>query len=103
MNIVDLRKNLRRSTENRRKTERRQNPHPFGSPEWFAYITTNNMEIPTSDRRGPDRRNEENRHLPDQREQATEERVRFEKKYVRIFLTPAERKLLEDMYLSDLD
>ncbi|GAB6140059.1 hypothetical protein JCM14076_07880 [Methylosoma difficile] len=106
MNIIDLRTNLRRAAEDRRKIERRKNPHPFGSAEWLAYLSENDIEAPTEDGRDSERRAIKNRKESDQRSSSddiSEERIKFEKKYERIFLTPAERKLLEDMYLTDLD
>jgi hypothetical protein len=101
MNIIELRKSLRRSSVSQRITERRKVPYEFGSPEWLEYIKQNHLDRPIYNRRNVDRRNDK-RRLPDRRQQLAES-VRSEKKYARIFLTPAERKLLEDLYLSDLD
>jgi hypothetical protein len=102
MNIIDLRKSLRRSSVTQRKEDRRKVPYEFGSPEWLEYITKNNLDCPKFDRRKGERRNDK-RRLPDRRQQLTEEPIRSEKKYARIFLTPAERKLIEDLYLNDLE
>lgn len=101
MNIIELRKNLRRSSVTQRITDRRKVPYEFGSPEWIEYIKKNHLDRPKFNRRQADRRNDK-RCLSDRRQQHAES-VRSEKKYARIFLTPAERKLLEDLYLSDLD
>ena len=101
MNIIDLRKSLRRSSVTQRITDRRKVPYEFGSPEWLEYLKKNHLDCPKFNRRKADRRNDK-RRLPDRRQQLAEA-VRPEKKYARIFLTPAERKLLEDLYLSDLD
>ncbi|MGZ8095498.1 MAG: hypothetical protein ACXWUD_04555, partial [Methylosarcina sp.] len=59
---------------------------------------------PKTDRRKQDRRVAE-RRVPDRRQNQlqTIERSRLERKYARILLTPEERKLIEDMYLRDLD
>ncbi|MGZ8152115.1 MAG: hypothetical protein ACXW0Q_04445 [Methylovulum sp.] len=107
MNIVDLRKNLRRSSIDRRVADRRKNPHAFGTPEWLNYIKVNNLECPETDRRKMERRTNKERRLPDRREyrveETVEQTVRFEKKYERIFLTPAELKLIEDVFLNDLE
>lgn len=101
MNIIELRKNLRRSSATQRITDRRKVPYEFGSPEWTEYIKRNHLDRPKFNRRGAERRSDK-RRLPDRRQQFAES-GRSEKKYARIFLTPAERKLLEDLYLNDLD
>jgi hypothetical protein len=95
MNIIDLRKNLRDSNINQRTADRRQNPYPFGSPEWHEYIIKNGLERPSHDRRTILRRASDLRSVS--------ETTRRERPYKRILLTPAEKKLLEDMYLSDLE
>ena len=102
MNIIDLRKSLRRSPTNQRKEDRRKVPYEFGSPEWLEYMKNNNLDCPKFDRRKGERRNEK-RKLPDRRQQQPAEPIFSEKKYARIFLTPAEKKLIEDLYLNDLD
>jgi hypothetical protein len=102
MNIIDLRKSLRRSSITQRIADRRKVPYEFGSPEWLEYIKNNHVNCPNYNRRKADRRTD-NRRLPDRRQQYKAEPVRSEKKYARIFLTPAERKLIEDLYLNDLE
>lgn len=98
MNIIDLRKNLRDSSTNQRLSDRRKNPYAFGTPEWLDYINKNGLECPTHDRR------KMNRRMSDRGQQAqTNEQPLPEKPYTRIFLSPAEKKLLADLYLSDLD
>lgn len=102
MNIIDLRKSLRRSSITQRTGDRRKIPYEFGSPEWLDYIINNNLDCPKFNRRKADRRNDK-RHLPDRRQQQSAEPIRSKNKYARIFLTPAERKLIEDLYLNDLE
>jgi hypothetical protein len=105
MNIIELRKSLRRSSVTQRITDRRKVRYEFGSQEWMEYIKSNRLDHPKFNRREAERRAErrsDKRRLPDRRQQFSES-GRSEKKYARIFLTPAERKLLEDLYLSDLD
>lgn len=97
MNIIDLRENLTPFPSDNRASDRRKNPHPFGSPEWFEYIRANGLECPTHDRRqGP-------RRASDRRLHTQEGAERRENPYRRILLTAAEKKLLADMYLTDLD
>ena len=102
MNIIDLRKSLRRSSITQRIADRRKVPYEFGSPEWLKYLTNNHVDCPRFNRRMADRRSDK-RRLPDRRQQHTAEPIRSEKKYARIFLTPAERKLIEDLYLNDVE
>jgi hypothetical protein len=101
MNIVDLRTSERRSFVTQRREDRRKVPYEFGSPEWLKYVTNNHVECPTFDRRKADRRTDK-RRLPDRRQPYVDDSVHTEKKYERIFLTPAEKKLIEDLYLNDL-
>lgn len=102
MNIIDLRKNLRRSSLTQRIADRRQVPYEFGSSKWLEYIKNNHVDRPILDRRKANRRTDK-RQLPDRRQQYIAEPIRSEKKYARIFLTPAERKLIDDLYLNDLE
>lgn len=102
MNIIDLRKSLRRSSLTQRVSDRRKIPYVFGSPEWLEYLKKNNLESPKFNRRKAESRNDK-RRIPDRRQQFNNESIRSEKKYARIFLTRAERKLIEDLYLNDLD
>lgn len=102
MNIIELRTSERRSSITQRRADRRKVAYEFGSPEWLKYIKNNHVDCPTFDRRKAERRTEK-RLLPDRREQYVDESIHSEKKHARIFLTPAERKLIEDLYLTDLE
>ncbi|MDD5460379.1 MAG: hypothetical protein PHG00_01910 [Methylococcales bacterium] len=101
MNIIELRKSLRRSSVTQRIADRRKVSYEFDSPEWWEYIRKNHIDCPMSNRREADRRSDK-RQLSDRRQQLAQT-GHSENSYGRIFLTPAERKLLEDLYLSDLD
>ena len=101
MNIVNLRTSERRSDITQRADDRRKVPYEFGSPDWLEFMKKNNLDCPTFNRRKSERRNDK-RCLPDRREQYVAEPIHAEKKYERIFLTPAEKKLIEDLYLNDL-
>jgi hypothetical protein len=102
MNLNDFRRNPRRSSISRRVNDRRKIPYPFGSPEWVRNIENHYLALPKSNRRHLNRRNEE-RRAPDRRQQQLSEQLRSEKKYSPILLTQEERKLIEDLYLNDLD
>ncbi|MGZ8189830.1 MAG: hypothetical protein ACXWTS_01225 [Methylococcaceae bacterium] len=102
MNIIDLRKNLRRSSVTRLIADRRKVSYPFGSPEWLEHIKNNHLDCPKFERRKFERRTNE-RRSPDRRQELPDEPVRSEKAYSRILLTPAERKLIEDLYFSDFE
>ena len=101
MKIIDLRKSLRRTSKTQRIVDRRKVPYEFGSPEWLKYLKNNHMDSPKFNRRKAERRTDK-RRLPDRR-QHNAEPIHSENKYARIFLTPAERKLIEDLYLNDLE
>ena len=104
MNIINLRRNLRRLSKTRRIADRRIVPYEFGTPEWEEHIKAHYLAWPKTDRRKQERRVNE-RRVPDRRSSHVQppEHSRFEKKYARILLTPEERKLIEDMYLKDMD
>ncbi len=102
MNIVDLRTSERRSFMTQRREDRRKVPYEFGSPDWLEYVKNNHVDCPNFNRRMADRRTDK-RRLPDRRQQYDAEPNRSEKRYARILLTPAERKLIEDLYLNDLE
>jgi hypothetical protein len=101
MNIIDLRKGPRRSSATQRAGERRKVSHEFGSPEWLKYIQENQVDCPLSDRRKAERRTEK-RQLSDRREQFAETPVDSVNNYTRIYLTPAEKEILQDLYLDDI-
>jgi hypothetical protein len=102
MNLYDFRRNPRRSSMTRRTTDRRSVPYPFGSPEWIENIKKNYLAWPKYNRRDVCRRHNERRE-PDRRQQQLSEQHRSEQKFSMILLTQEERKLIEDLYLSDLD
>ena len=102
MNIIDLRESLRRSSTTQRIAERREVTNTFGSPEWLKYIKNNNVDCPKFNRRKAERRTDTRRSDNRREQYAAEEPSHPKKKYARIFLTPAERNLIEDLYLIDL-
>jgi len=75
-------------------TDLRKVAYEFGSPEWLEYISNNNVLRPLIDRRKTIEGTNDQQQV---REDGTSER-----RYVRILLTPAERNLIQDIYLSDL-
>jgi hypothetical protein len=97
MYINDLRRNPRRRT-----TDRRTAPYPFGSPEWIENVKKNYVDWPKSDRRNVNRRNNE-RRAPDRRYQHFAEQRHSEQKYSQILLTKEERRLIEDIFMSDFE
>jgi hypothetical protein len=102
MNIINLRESHRRSSTTQRIAERRKVANAFGSPEWLIYIKNNSVDCPKFNRRKAERRTER-RRLPDRREQYAAGHIHSKNDYARIFLTPAERQLIQDLYLSDLE
>jgi hypothetical protein len=99
MNIIDLRKNFRRSLMDPRISEQEKSVSEMDLPEWGAEMIANNK---TSNMSQPDRRKMDRRRNTQSSVQLAETGA-SKKTYTRILLTPAERRLIEDMYLSDLD
>ncbi|MEI6268163.1 MAG: hypothetical protein WCP01_04720 [Methylococcaceae bacterium] len=91
MYIIDLRQSPRRSSTTKRIAERRKVTKEFGSPEGLKTINNHPADCPQFNRRSTERRTDK-RRLPDRRE-----------KYARIKFTQAEKKLIEDVYLVDLE
>lgn len=102
LNINEMRANTRRSDSDRRVADRRMNSHAFGSPEWFDNIKASYAYCPKFDRRKLDRRSNE-RRMEDRRQQQLSEYSGRNNKRHQLVLTPEERKLIEDLYLNDLD
>ncbi len=105
MNITNLRKELRRSSETRRETDRRNVQYPFGSAEWLENIKKNYLAWPKSNRRATERRSNERRSLDrrEEHERQLAERARLKQTYSRIFLSPEEKELIEDIYFNKID
>lgn len=80
----------------KRVSGRRKNPYPYGSAEWRAYLQENAAEYSGNDRRTVIRR------MEDQSQEVVEP-IASKNAYRRILLEPAERKLIEDLYLIDLE
>lgn len=102
MYLFDFRRNPRRASLIRRTADRRKITYPFGSQEWVENIKEYYLAWPKSNRREQSRRCNERRAL-ERREQQLSEQHRSEIKYSPILLTQEERKLIEELYLHDLD
>lgn len=102
MNLYDFRRTPRRSSMTRRIADRRQIPYPFGSREWVENIKNHYLAWPKSNRRAQSRRSDE-RRAAERRIQQLSEQLRSGKKFSPILITQEERKLIEDLYLNDLD
>mgnify|MGYP001636545549 CR=1 FL=1 len=100
MNIINLRKGLRRSAETRRVSDILKVPYPFGSPKWVENIQKHYLAWPKEDRRSDSRRSND-RRSPDRRQQRMSEQRMTARKYSKILLSREELKLIEDLYLSD--
>jgi len=98
MNIIDLRNKLQQSsTERRISSDKRKVSYQFGSPEWLEYMKNKELKYLEEDRRKIIRRSEDRE--PTNESEDTDSKTT----YRRIFLTSGEKKLLQDIYLSDLD
>lgn len=102
MNLYDFRRKPRRSSMTRRMEDRRKVPYPFGSPEWVENIKKHYLAWPKTNRRNLSRRSNERRAV-ERRMQQLSEQHRSEKKHSLILLTQEERKLIEDLYMNDLN
>ncbi len=101
MYIIDLRKSPRRLFINHQLEERRKITHEFGSSEWLTAINNNKVDYPDINRRKVEKPID-NRHLCDRRESLVTESTLGIKK-MSITLTQGEAKLIEDIYLMDLE
>jgi len=91
MYIIDLRHSPRRSLTTKRIAERRNITKEFSSSEGLKTINNHPADCSKFNRRTTERRTDR-RRLPDRRE-----------KYARIKFTQAEKKLIEDVYMVDLE
>ena len=97
MNIIDLRKKLLQSSEQRVYCDRRKVSYQFGSPEWLEYMKNNNFACSAEDRRHFIRREAD-------REPAAFDTGNAETGYKRLFfLTEGEKELLQDIYLTNFE
>jgi hypothetical protein len=96
MNIIDLRKKLLQSSEQRVYCDRRKVAYQFGSPEWLEYIKNNDFDCPEEERRHFIRRKAD-------RELSVLDNSNVENCHNRLFLTTGEKRLLQDIYLTDFD
>lgn len=101
MYIIDLRESPRRSLINHQLDERRKITHEFGSSEWLVAIKNNKVDYPCFNRRKVEKP-VDNRQLCDRREKSVTEPT-LSNKTISIFLTQGEAKLIEDIYLMDLE
>jgi hypothetical protein len=99
MNIIDLRKNFRRSLMNSCIPAQGKSVSEMDLPEWSGGVTANTNTI---NRSQPERRKMDRRRNKESSVQLAEAGA-SKKTYTRILLTPAERRLIEDIYLSDLE
>jgi hypothetical protein len=99
MNIIDLRNKLQQSSAERRVSpDRRKVSYQFGSAEWLEYMKKNQIKCLEEERRKEIRRSIDKGDYVEQSDSSNTEIT-----YRRIFLTRGEKKLLQDIYLSDLD
>jgi hypothetical protein len=100
MNIIDLRnKLLQSSTERRISSDRRKISYSFNSSEWLEYMKNNKLECPTTEERRKIIRRGEDKEESIKQDNTSDSPI----SYRRIFLTSGERKLLQDIYLTDFN
>lgn len=102
MNIINLRKGLRRSSETRRVNDRRNVHYQFGSPQWLEHVQKTYAAWPKTERRNNSRRNDD-RRSPDRRSFQNNEQRMTHRKFSKILLSREELKLIEDLYLGEIE
>jgi hypothetical protein len=98
MNIINLRKHVRRATDTRPNSDRRRGANPANEPEAQGGEST----IAKLNRRKAERRLKDRRNQLSNAQQGNEV-LPPGTKYARFKLTRGERNLIQDMFLSDLD
>ncbi|MBL1264627.1 hypothetical protein [Candidatus Methylomicrobium oryzae] len=102
MNIINLRKHVRRATDTRPNSDRRGSPNRLTAAEIQEKTQGGESASAKLNRRKAERR------LKDRRKPLSNTKQEHETlppgtKYARFKLTRGERNLIQDMFLSDLD
>jgi hypothetical protein len=97
MNIINLRKHIRRATDTRPNSDRRSAANQTNAPE----IQGKESTLDKLNRRKAERRLKDRRKPLSHSQQGNEASPGT--KYARFKLTRGERNLIQDMFLGDLD
>jgi len=102
MNIINLRKNVRRTSDTRPNEDRRGASSQFGTSELQEKIPGRESTFAKLNRRKAERRQKDRRRSPADVQQE-HEILPPGTQYARFKLTHGERNLIQDMFLSDLE
>jgi len=102
MNIINLRKNVRRTSDLRPTENRRSAPGQFSAAELQEKIQGKDSAFAKLNRRKAERR-QKDRRRPVTDAQQGDEILPPGTQYARFKLTHGERNLIQDMFLSDLE
>lgn len=103
MNIVNLRKNVRRAADTRPNSDRRSDSNPLSAAEMQEKMQKGETPYPRFNRRKAERRSKDRRKPVSAAERDGDQLIPRGTKYARFLLTRGERNLIQDMFLSDLD
>lgn len=102
MNIINLRKNVRRASDTNPNSDRRRTSSQFNAAEIQEKMQGGESAFAKLNRRKAERRQKDRRN-PLTDAQKRDEILPPGTKYARFKLTRGERNLIQDMFLSDLD
>ncbi|WP_374087897.1 hypothetical protein [Methylomicrobium lacus] len=102
MNIINLRKNVRRASDTRPNEDRRSASSQFSAAELQEKIAGRESTFAKLNRRKAERRQKDRRN-PVSDAQQGHEILPPGTQYARFKLTHGERNLIQDMFLSDLE
>lgn len=102
MNIINLRKNVRRTSDTRPTEDRRAAPHSFGRAELQEKTQGGESAFAKLNRRKAERRTKDRRR-PSSDAQQGDQILPPGTQYARFKLTRGEKDLIQDMFLSDLE
>ncbi|MGR8941544.1 MAG: hypothetical protein ACU83V_11015 [Gammaproteobacteria bacterium] len=103
MNIINLRKNVRRAADTRPNSDRRSGSNPLSAAEMQEKMQKGETSYPKFNRRKAERRTKDRRSPVSASQHESDQHIPRGTKYARFLLTRGERNLIQDMFLSDLD
>jgi hypothetical protein len=103
MNIINLRKNVRRAADIRPNGDRRSTSNQPGAEELLEKSQGSETAYPKLNRRKAERRSKDRRKPVSSAQSEAGQITPRGTKYARFMLTRAERNLIQDMFLTDLD
>ena len=103
MNIINLRKNVRRSADLRPNSDRRSGSNQISTDGPQEKMQNGETAYQSFNRRKGERRTKDRRNSVSNAQQESDQIFPRGTKYARFLLTRGERNLIQDMFLTDLD